>query len=498
MGDNAAAVLLCGQNSEGQAGIASGQEQIYEFCPLINSDGDEVIEATKITRIVSNRRQSIILTNDGSVFTAGGNDDRELGRSGKRSLFMRLEALESFRVTDAACGEGFFILILSDGKQISWGRNEMGQLGLGHRDSREKPKPASILSTHPGELGFVQIAAGAQHCIALSKRGNVFTWGGNRKGQLGDGFLNSCNVPQLVPQLKHKPIVSVCCGENFCLAMTVGGDVYSWGENAHGQLGQGDTTMRLRPEIIRSLKLAKVCSISAGKAHSLVVSPSGLLFAFGNNYSGQLGLGTDAEKVVSTPLPVEKLRGLSVIEASCGDTHSLILAQEREGSGTSLYVCGQASVGQLGLGSSRTSPVMTPTMLELPQVESVAGKRVAHVSCGGPTSLLSFIATYGVPFQRVPLPSIDLPLLRRATSKLLEEKMAIKKAEELDSGNVKQLSSKYLQRVNSTREMVALRSKAETGAVVPGCERQRQREDCQCSSAALFCIGSLWHCATLG
>ena len=86
MSNNKAAVLLCGQNLEGQAGIASGQEQIYEFQPLINSDGDEVIEATKITRIVSNRRQAIVLTDDGSVFTAGSNDDRELGRPGKRSL----------------------------------------------------------------------------------------------------------------------------------------------------------------------------------------------------------------------------------------------------------------------------------------------------------------------------------------------------------------------------------------------------------------------------
>ena len=79
-------------------------------------------------------------------------------------------------MTDAACGDGFFILILSDGKQISWGRNEMGQLGLGHRDKREKPKPSNILSINPGELGFVQISAGAQHCIAISKSGNVYTW----------------------------------------------------------------------------------------------------------------------------------------------------------------------------------------------------------------------------------------------------------------------------------------------------------------------------------
>ena len=99
----AAKVLLCGQNSEGQAGIASGQEQIYEFSALVNSDGDEVIEASKITRIVSNRRQSIILTSDGSVFTAGANDDRELGRSG--SALHETGGLEGFRVADAACGE---------------------------------------------------------------------------------------------------------------------------------------------------------------------------------------------------------------------------------------------------------------------------------------------------------------------------------------------------------------------------------------------------------
>ena len=182
--------------------------------------------------------------------------------------------------------------------------------------------------------------------------------------------------------------------------------MYSWGGNTHGQLGQGDTTMRLRPEIIRSLKLAKACNISAGKSHSLVVSPSGLLFSFGNNYSGQLGLGADAEKVVSIPLVVEKLRGKSVVEASCGDTHSLILVQDGGSNmvagGASLYVCGQASVGQLGLGSSRTSPVMTPTKLEFPQNGDGVDIELTHVSCGGPISLQSYVITHGVPFKRAP------------------------------------------------------------------------------------------------
>ena len=99
--------------------------------------------------------------------------------------------------------------------------------------------------------------------------------------------------------------------------------------------------------------------------------------------------------------------------------------------------------------SSSTSPVMTPCKLEL----SNKGK-VAHVSCGGPTSLIFLIAPE-VPFKRVPLPSIDLASLRQATSKLLEQKELMKKAEELGSGNGKQLASKYQHLLNATREIVA-------------------------------------------
>jgi hypothetical protein len=364
---------------------------------------------------------------------------------------MKLEALEAFVCTDVACGDGFFILILSDGRQISWGRNEMGQLGLGDRESRERPKRASILSSIPGELGFIQIAAGNQHCIGISVRGNVFTWGGNRRGQLGDGFLNSCPSPTLVPQLKHRPVVSVCCGENHCLAMTVGGNLYAWGDNTQGQLGLGDTTMRLRPEIVKSLKIAKASTISAGKTHSLVSTQNGLLFAFGGNFYGQLGLGADAEKIVTAPSIVEKMRGKQVVEVSCGDTHTLIVVLSEEGENQCVYVTGQASVGQLGLGAGSTSPVFSPVKLDLSQIDGA----VMSASCGGPSSLLSFLITEGVPFKRVSLPSIDLPSLKKATDKLRQQKEAIQAAEHLGSDNAKHLASLYNATLTSLRERVA-------------------------------------------
>lgn len=445
-------IFVSGQNVEGQAGIASGNEQIFSFM----SFSSEAIEGSKITRICSSRAQTFVLTDDGSVYSAGANDSGELGRSGKRSLFIKLESLEAFVCTDVAVGDGFVILILSDGRQISWGRNEMGQLGLGNRDNREKPKRASILSSIPGELGFTQIAAGQQHCVGIGVRGNVFTWGGNSKGQLGDGFLNSCSSPTLVPQLKHRPVISVVAGENHCLCMTVGGNLYSWGDNAHGQLGLGDTTKRLRPELVRSLKLAQASSIAAGKAHSLVSARNGLLFAFGSNFYGQLGLGQDADNfAVTTPMIVDKLRGKRVIEVSCGDTHSLIICQEKDEHGEQrvLYVAGQASVGQLGLGVSRTSPLRAPERHSLASLGLEGELKTA--SCGGPMSLLSFVVTEGVPFRRMSLPSIDLASLRLATDKLRAQKEAIEKARDLGSGNEKQLASLYNATLQSLRERVA-------------------------------------------
>ena len=86
-------MFVAGQNIEGQAGIASGYEQIFSFVPF----SSEAIEASKITQIYSNRSQTFVLTDDGSVYSAGANDSGELGRPGKRSLLLKLDSLEAFR-----------------------------------------------------------------------------------------------------------------------------------------------------------------------------------------------------------------------------------------------------------------------------------------------------------------------------------------------------------------------------------------------------------------
>ena len=271
-------VFVFGNNVDGNAGIKSGEEQISSPLSIRTQ-----VDAAIFARIVCNQHVTFVITTDGTLLTAGANENNELGRTGKRSLLSRVDALEAYRVTDVALGDGFALLSLRDGRTVSWGKNDMGQLGLGsgNRDEVLKPKLASILSDAGG---VVQVSAGAHHCVALARSGGVYSWGANRRGQLGDGFLNSCPTPQILPQLRHRPVIEISCGEAHTLARTVGGNVYCWGDNAQGQLGLQDTRTRLRPELVRSLRASRVVAIAAGKSHSMAIAPSGLLFAWGNNY----------------------------------------------------------------------------------------------------------------------------------------------------------------------------------------------------------------------
>ena len=215
-------VFLFGNNREGQAGISHCDETISR--PTVFP---ETFTTSDICRAVMSQKQTLIYKNDGSILSCGENDANELGRSGKRSLLQRIDALEAFQVTDVCVGEGFVIVVEKDGRAISWGLNPLGQLGNGTRENKEKPRIGVVISD-----GILQISAGAQHCVCISRSGDVFTWGGNRKGQLGDGQLTSSCTPQLLHQLKHRPVTVVSCGESHTLALTVGGNVYAWGDNS--------------------------------------------------------------------------------------------------------------------------------------------------------------------------------------------------------------------------------------------------------------------------
>jgi|AntAceMinimDraft_12_1070368.scaffolds.fasta_scaffold99987_2 alpha-tubulin suppressor-like RCC1 family protein len=123
---SAGTVYVFGNNIDGQLGISSIEDHLKTPTCM-----DPPVEASRIARVVATKTNSFALTVDGSVLSAGSNENNELGRPGKRSLLSRLDALEAFRITDCACGDGFVMLTLKDGRTIGWGANDLGQLGLG-------------------------------------------------------------------------------------------------------------------------------------------------------------------------------------------------------------------------------------------------------------------------------------------------------------------------------------------------------------------------------
>jgi len=155
--------------------------------------------------------------------------------------------VEAFQIIEVAAGDGFVFLNTKEGKVFSWGRNEFGQLGNGNREKNEKPR---LVDTFFERL--LQISAGSQHVIALTVSGNILSWGGNRLGQLGDGQFTSNCVPRIINQLRHRPVVGIACGENHTLVVTVTGNLFAWGDNANGQLGLGDSNHRCLADILNS------------------------------------------------------------------------------------------------------------------------------------------------------------------------------------------------------------------------------------------------------
>jgi E3 ubiquitin-protein ligase HERC4 len=114
-----------------------------------------------------------------------------------------------------------------------------------------------------GIVNVIQIACGDDHCLVLTKGGQLYTWGDNQFGQLGIGPAavgKKVAVPSPLDCLTPLPIRSIACGAHHSFIVSHSGAVYAWGKNNMGQLGLGDTDDRVFPTQVRSLRNQKVCN----------------------------------------------------------------------------------------------------------------------------------------------------------------------------------------------------------------------------------------------
>ena len=131
------------------------------------------------------------------------------------------------------------------------------------------------------------VAAGAGHTLALKDDGTVWAWGQNSHGQLGDGSTANRSSPVQVKGLSQ--VVYIAAGSNHSLALQADGTVWSWGNNLYGQLGDGTTENRAEPVEVKDI--ADIIQVTAGEHHSAALDEDGQLWTWGSNRYGQLGVG---------------------------------------------------------------------------------------------------------------------------------------------------------------------------------------------------------------
>ncbi|XP_068831531.1 E3 ISG15--protein ligase HERC5 isoform X3 [Capricornis sumatraensis] len=239
------------------------------------------------------------------------------------------------------------------------------------------------------EKNIIQITCGDYHSLALSKGGELFAWGQNLDGQLGVGrIFASTSTPEIVENLSGVPLVQISAGEAHSMALSMSGNVYSWGRNDCGQLGLGHTYNKDSPSCIEALDDQKVEFLACGGSHTALLTKSGLVFTFGDGKYGQLGHNSTQNEL--RPCLVAGLVGNRVTQIACGRQHTLAYVSDVG----KVFSFGSGKEGQLGNGGTfnqlTPSPMKLPSSEELKSESSTSVKELIMVA-GGNQSILMWM-----------------------------------------------------------------------------------------------------------
>jgi alpha-tubulin suppressor-like RCC1 family protein len=254
---------------------------------------------TPIVRFACGDYHSLAVDRNGKLWAWGGNSDGQLG-AGHNSLvegFIEVTKPQGMGNVSflAACGNSSYAIDIA-GKAWAWGANWNGQLGDSSNSSRYSPV---AISTSTGLSSVKSIAPGESHALALAADGSIWAWGNNGDGRLGTGNSISSNKPVKLTGLLLAN--ALAAGRLHSLAVSPAGQVLTWGRNFNGQLGINSTTASNAPVLTAAVTdWSSLIKVSGGGIHSAALKSDGTVWTWGNNAHGQLGHGNTLQRTVAT------------------------------------------------------------------------------------------------------------------------------------------------------------------------------------------------------
>lgn len=335
-----------GNNISGQLGVGD----------VVPRSSPVAITALRFNSLVPRDSSVTGITTAGLLYAWGINTNGQVGDGTVIPKSAPVAVLSSLRfgklsASSGVAGSSALVALTTTGVAYAWGLNTNGNLGVG--DVAPRSSPVAVL----GSLTFSDVLTGGvssrYFAVGLTSAGLAYAWGSNTNSNLGVGDQTPRSSPVAVlGGLTFARLFGHEKSESF-MAMTSAGAVYAWGDNTQGALGVGDLVNRSSPvAVLGGLTFKKIILY---KSSVYGLTTDGVLYAWGINTNGQLGVGD----VVSRSSPVAVLGGLTFFDVdvadSVTDTYS-IFGLTQDGL---VYAWGANASGTLGLGDvvPRSSPV---------------------------------------------------------------------------------------------------------------------------------------------
>lgn len=325
----------------------------------------------------------VVLTYSGKVYTYGYNMYGTLGdgTNTMRKEFKPVEALQDVVVKRIYTNDNSVYAIDADGKVWSWGRNHKGQLGIGNKNNNFVPTMIEGFDNK----SVKELAVGEWSVLALTKDGQVYSWGDNTDAQLGIDNYTAMTSPVRISAFADKVIVGVSIrGDDFtsgiltftAFAIDRDGKIYGWGAAHRGLLGNPAPANTKVPSIIEGMQDKVVVSIEQANIGTIwAIDDKGHVYSWGTNNAGMLGRGV----LIGVDDPTPKVlnyfsdKGIFIKKVLAGKTTS-IFAYDSEGNA---YAWGSNGRGQLGTGEAYSTMHNTPVL-----IDSLSGNKIVSMTNG--------------------------------------------------------------------------------------------------------------------